>query len=451
VGEARELWKVAKSRAAQTGVQGRAHAAPGAMDAQSGDELVTFAAAGSKVVLNSRGAQQSLCVQFGRNGRCEAGLRRGVRRNERIVVHMVFDRFLNKKSKDEQGDNVKKENAKPARGLFGGTGSIIDFVRERAQRDIQQVRAFNDGLAKSREKLARDLAKVLGAGKDLETLFEQLEEVLITSDLGIDTVDAVLEDLRKSSRTMKLDSDAAIRSCLKQSLVRILEQNAGPDGEMLELGAAVKGQPGPLVIMVIGANGMGKTTSIGKLATRFKKQGKKVLLAACDTYRAAAVDQLAAWAERAEVDLVRPQENQKAPAGVAFDATKRACKEQFDVLIIDTSGRLHNNVNLMNELVKMRNVVAKARDDPQGRGTDEILLVVDASIGRNAVAQAKAWQRDVGVSGLIVTKLDGTARAGFVVSVVDELKIPIKLVGVGERLEDLRDFDAPAFVEGLVG
>mmetsp|Transcript_31183 Transcript_31183/g.119953 ORF Transcript_31183/g.119953 Transcript_31183/m.119953 type:complete len:193 (+) Transcript_31183:895-1473(+) len=192
---------------------------------------------------------------------------------------------------------------------------------------------------------------------------------------------------------------------------------------------------------------MGKTTTVGKLGTRYKKEGKKVLLAACDTFRAAAVEQLATWADRAEVDIVKPLEGAKNPSSTAFRAVKKAQEEGYDVVIIDTSGRLHTNHNLMGELRKLVSVVKKFKEG----GADETLLVVDASIGRNAMSQAVNFREEIGLTGLAVTKLDGTARAGFVVSVVNDLQLPIKLVGVGEKVEDLRDFEPEFFVEGLVG
>lgn len=319
-------------------------------------------------------------------------------------------------------------------------GRALEYARDKVQRDIEQVKKFNDGLAKSREKLARDLAGIMDTDvvKELDETLEELEEVLIMSDLGVDTVDKILSDLRADARANKLDQSAAIKQSLKTSLTRILTLDEPP--------ILTEATEPPTIIMVIGANGMGKTTTIGKLATRFVRDDKRVLVAACDTFRAAAEEQLAEWVRRAGADLAE-QGNQKNPSGVLFAAMERATKEQYDYLIIDTSGRLHTNTNLMGELQKMVRVVQKFKPS----GPDETILVVDASIGRNAVAQAQTWKKEVGVSALAVTKLDGTARAGFVVSCVDELGIPVKLIGVGEGVNDLRDFDAELFVDGLVG
>lgn len=332
------------------------------------------------------------------------------------------------------------------------TGRGLDYAKEKASRDLGTVKKFSDGLAKSREALARDLTRVLdssalgGGSKDLNATLAQLEEVLITSDLGVDTVDSVLADLRADAKAARLTSREDITTCLKDSLVRILLRRGGQDG-VADLAVRAKGE-GPTVVVVIGANGMGKTTTIGKLATRYRREGKTVLLAACDTFRAAAVAQLQTWGERADAAVVVPKTGQKSAAGVCYDAMAQGVRDDVDVVIVDTSGRLHTNINLMGELKKIVGVVGKFRD---GSGPDEVLLVVDASIGRNAVTQARTWSDEVGVSGLVVTKLDGTARAGFVVSVVDELGLPVKLIGVGESVDDLRDFDPVLFVEGLVG
>lgn len=320
-------------------------------------------------------------------------------------------------------------------------GKGLEYVKDKVRRDLEDVRRFNDGLAKSRERLARDLAGVVKGGRiqDLDDVLEELEEVLIMSDLGVDTVDKVLDDLRADARAKRLQNREDIKDGLKASLVRILQQASGD--------ALAVAQTAPTIVLVIGANGMGKTTTIGKLATRLRRNGNSVLVAACDTFRAAAVEQLEEWVRRADAQIVVPRPDQKSPSSVLYCAVEKAINEQFDYLIIDTSGRLHTNVNLMGELRKMVRVVSKFRPD----GPDETILVVDASIGRNAVAQAETWKKEVGVSGLAVTKLDGTARAGFVVSCVDELGIPVKFIGVGEGVDDLRDFDAELFVDGLVG
>lgn len=326
------------------------------------------------------------------------------------------------------------------------SGKGAEYVRDKVRRDIEEVTKFNAGMAKSREKLARDLTNIVtgGAIEELEEVLEELEEVLITSDLGVDTVDQVLDDLRQEARANRLVMRTDIKAALKTSLVRILSKTGDVQ---LKAAQGEEAKPGPTIYLLIGANGMGKTTTIGKLATRLKRDGNTVLVAACDTFRAAAVEQLAEWVDRANVQMESAKDSKTPASGVLYAALQRAYDEKFDYLLVDTSGRLHTNSNLMGELQKMIRVITKFRSE----GVHETILVVDASIGRNAVSQARTWQKEVGVSALAVTKLDGTARAGFVVSCVDELKIPIKLIGVGESIDDLRDFDAELFVDGLLG
>jgi len=327
-------------------------------------------------------------------------------------------------------------------------GRLAEYAKDKVARDIEEVSKINAGLTKSRERLARELQSVLaGTSTEIEELLEELEEVLITADLGVDVTDRVLDDLRSSQAT----TPAEIKATLKLSLITLL-RNSGTDLSIgSENGAsnvALAASPNPpTIIMVIGANGMGKTTTVGKLASKLRASGASVLIAACDTFRVAAVEQLSEWADRSGAAFVEPPPGAKSPSAVLFNALTRGTEEAFDYILVDTSGRLHTNVNLMGELKKMIRVVEKFRSD----GPDEVLLVVDASIGRNAVTQARTWKKEVGVTGLAVTKLDGTARAGFVISVVNEVDVPVKLIGVGEGVDDLRDFDPELFVEGLVG
>jgi fused signal recognition particle receptor len=347
--------------------------------------------------------------------------------------------------------------------MFDFVKKAGDYVKERATRDIAEVVKFNDGLAKSRDKLARDLGNVLqgidvASADSLEAALSSLEGVLITADMGVDVVDKVIADLRADARADRLSSAADVKTLLKASLTRILEDGNSRAKDAIaagRYGSLATSDTAPTVIMVIGANGMGKTTTIGKLATRLQRGGSSVLVAAGDTFRAGAVEQLAEWVKRADVDFVVPQVGSKSASSVVHDAMTKAGLRAaqmngpgpYDYVILDTSGRLHTNANLMGELQKMVRVVRKFRPD----APHEVLLVVDASIGRNAVAQARTWQKEIGVTGLAVTKLDGTARAGFVISIVDELQIPVKFIGVGETVDDLRDFDAELFVSGLVG
>lgn len=331
----------------------------------------------------------------------------------------------------------------PRAALFDFVKKGAEYVRERAAADIKTVEKFNSGLAKSREALARDLAGVLGrvaTAGDVEDVLGELEDVLIMADMGVEVTERVVGDLRRGG----VRDAKGVKGMLKESLVKVLQEGGG-EGGLVEV-------EGTTVVMVLGANGMGKTTTVGKVAARLVGEGKKVLVVAGDTFRAGAVEQLREWVTRAGADFIGPKEGVNSPSAVVFDAVdmaerKRKVGEAYDYVIVDTSGRLHNNANLMGELQKMKRVSGRF-----GEGAPhEMLLVVDASIGRNAVVQAETWQREVGVTGLAVTKLDGTARAGFVVSVVDELGIPVKFIGVGEGVEDLRGFDARLFVETLVG
>ena len=346
-------------------------------------------------------------------------------------------------------DFIKKA-AKEQKRAFDALkeGRAVEYIREKAQEDIAKVSKFRQGLVKSRERLARDLADILERQRpdDFEDTLEDLEEVLLTADMGVEPVEEALSNLRQQVKSKKLGTNLDIKTELKESLTNILtEATNRAKVTLAPPHAGVEG--GPTVILVIGANGMGKTTTIGKLALRLKNSGNKVLLASCDTFRAAAKEQLEEWASRAQVEIVTPKKTQKSSGGVLYDALHRAKKDEVDYVIADTSGRLHTNVNLMGELQKMVRVVKKFDQT----GPHEVLLVVDASIGKNAIAQASTWNEKIGVSGLVITKLDGTARAGFVISVVNEIGIPVKFIGVGEKVDDLQEFDAGLFVNGLVG
>jgi fused signal recognition particle receptor len=271
---------------------------------------------------------------------------------------------------------------------------------------------------------------------DAATL-EELEGALLSADVGLSATEEIIATLKKAS------PDSDLREVLKSEVVRLLSlsytRTPTPD---------TSDPPGPLpwVIVVIGVNGTGKTTTIAKLAKRYKDEGKKVLIAAGDTYRAAAVEQLGVWAQRAGVDLIESRMGQD-PAAVAYDAVAGARSRGAEVLIIDTAGRLHTKSNLMEELVKVKRVVAKHNPGfPQ-----EVLLVLDATTGQNAISQAKLFTGAVGVTGIALTKLDGTAKGGIVIAIAKELGIPVKYIGVGEKLDDLADFDPAAFAEALIG
>ena len=267
-----------------------------------------------------------------------------------------------------------------------------------------------------------------------EDFFEELEENLILSDMGMDTTLEAVETLRERVKANKIKEPEEVKACLREILVEMLDVGS------TELDLTDK----PAVVLMIGVNGVGKTTTIGKLANLLKNQGNRVLLAAGDTFRAAA-DQLAIWADRAKVDLVRHEEGSD-PAAVVFDAMNAARARKTDVVLVDTAGRLHNKQNLMNELNKIRRVI-----DREGTASSkEVLLVLDATTGQNGLIQAKQFGESAGITGIVLTKLDGTAKGGVVLAIAKEMGVPVKFVGLGEGIDDLQPFDAVAFAEALV-
>ncbi|MFZ5898842.1 MAG: signal recognition particle-docking protein FtsY [Bacillota bacterium] len=298
---------------------------------------------------------------------------------------------------------------------------------------------LKQSLTKTREAISEKVESVIyGKTTVDEYLYEDLEDVLIQSDVGVSTSMALVEKLREAMKERRSDDPTKLRPLLKE---KIAELFAG-DG-VDELNVEV---PAPAVIMVVGVNGTGKTTTIGKLAHLLKKRGKKVLLAAGDTFRAAAIEQLEVWGQRAGCEVIKHREGSD-PAAVVFDAIQAARARKYDVLIVDTAGRLHTKSNLMEELKKVFRVIG--REVPGA--PHEVLLVLDATTGHNAISQAEMFKQAVGVTGIVLTKLDGTAKGGIVVAIKQVLDIPVKLVGVGEGIEDLEPFDPKEFVEGLLG
>ena len=268
-----------------------------------------------------------------------------------------------------------------------------------------------------------------------EDFFEELEENLILSDMGMDTTLEAVETLRERVKANKIKEAEEVKACLREILVEMLDVGS------TELDLTDK----PAVILMIGVNGVGKTTTIGKLANLLKNQGNRVLLAAGDTFRAAAADQLAIWADRAKLDIVRHEEGSD-PAAVVFDAMNAARARKTDVVLVDTAGRLHNKQNLMNELNKIRRVI-----DREGTASSkEVLLVLDATTGQNGLIQAKQFGESAGITGIVLTKLDGTAKGGVVLAIAKEMGVPVKFVGLGEGIDELQPFDAVAFAEALV-
>jgi fused signal recognition particle receptor len=298
-----------------------------------------------------------------------------------------------------------------------------------------------EGLKKSRRHLFGRLTELFSRknGETIEQLFSDLEELLVTSDIGIKTTGKLLEALRSQIKGIDDVNEDKVLTILQSEISQILSASSPPTIEPVKRGAK------PLVIVIVGVNGAGKTTTIGKLANQFRSKGASVMVGACDTFRAAAADQLAVWAERAGVEIVSGDEGAK-PSTVAYQAVHRAMEKNTDVLIIDTAGRLHTRVNLMNELGGVVELIQRELGEP----AHEVILVVDGSTGQNALQQAREFNAKTGLTGIIITKLDGTPKGGIVVAIRDELGIPIRYIGVGESIEDLREFDAQSFADALL-
>lgn len=295
-------------------------------------------------------------------------------------------------------------------------------------------------LSKTKESLVQRMDTLFLGRKEIDAdLFDELEEILITADLGINTTMELLDDARKRVKRNALSDPKELKTILKEKLRSFIMESDQP----AEL---VMPESGPFVIMVVGVNGVGKTTTIGKITKKFKQAGQSVLLVAADTFRAAAVAQLKIWGERNDVPVVHQHEGAD-PSAVAFDAMDRAVAENYDVVIVDTAGRLHTQVNLMEELKKIKRVMGKRLEG----APHEVLLVLDATTGQNAVSQAKLFNEAVGITGLALTKLDGTAKGGIVACICRELSIPIRFIGIGEQIDDLRDFNPDDFINALFG
>jgi fused signal recognition particle receptor len=299
------------------------------------------------------------------------------------------------------------------------------------------------GLSKTKENVFSKIARAIsGKAKIDAEILDNLEEVLVTSDVGVETTLKIIERIEKRIAKEKYVNTEELTSILREEIAGMLADNEVEELEDFEIPEGKK----PYVIMVVGVNGVGKTTTIGKLAYHFKKTGKKVFLGAADTFRAAAVEQLTIWSERVAVDIVK-QKMGSDPASVAYDTLSSALANDADVVIIDTAGRLHNKVNLMNELTKIKNVMKKQLPD----APHEVLLILDGSTGQNAYNQAKEFSKATEITALAITKLDGTAKGGVVIGISDQFQIPVKYIGTGESLEDLHIFRKKAFVDSLFG
>ena len=295
---------------------------------------------------------------------------------------------------------------------------------------------IKQGLQKTRDSIANGVNSVINSFTKIdEELFEELEETLVMSDIGVNTAGEICEKLRHKIKETGATDPNEIKGMLKEIIAEMLGENEG-----------LRLETKPSVILVIGVNGVGKTTSIGKLASQLKKDGKTVVLGAADTFRAAAIDQLGIWAERAGVAMVKSLEGTD-PASVVFDTIASAKSKGADVIICDTAGRLHNKKNLMDELAKIYRVIGRELSD----SSIETLLVLDAATGQNAVNQAREFSNVANITGIILTKLDGTAKGGIIVAIKNELGIPVKYVGVGEGIDDLQPFDAAEFADGIFG
>lgn len=351
----------------------------------------------------------------------------------------LFDRFKKKEETSKQQEVTSEESSQvqnlipeePVEALSNEIRSDGGSVREKSG----FFERFKRGLNKTRENLNARLDALVKKTRKLdEDFWEELEEILIQADTGVATSLELVDNIRQAARKAKINDSSGVIDLIKQEVKQLL----GSADTQLNLAEK------PAIILVVGVNGAGKTTSIAKIAYQLKQEGKKTLLAAGDTFRAAAIDQLQIWADRVGVELIKHQEGSD-PGAVVFDAISAARARHADVLIIDTAGRLQNKTNLMKEIGKVRKIIE--REFPGA--PHEVLLVLDATTGQNAISQARLFEEATGVTGIILTKLDGTAKGGIVLSIARELEIPVKLVGIGEGMEDLREFSPEVFTEAL--
>jgi len=315
--------------------------------------------------------------------------------------------------------------------------AVLFFFLSRRRKKTADLAPLTEGLKKSHDNIAHKIDAAIGRRRVIDDeLFSQLEAILLEADVGVKTTQKFLKFLYEDISHSGKNDIRLLKQYLKQELIRILSSDEPP----LPLSTE-----SPQVILIVGINGVGKTTTLGKLAKKFRSKGQKVLLACADTFRAGAIQQLKTWAERVGAHTLSQNEGAD-PAAVAYDAVKAAASRGIDVVLIDTAGRLHTKVNLMEEMKKIKRVTAKAKEG----APHQVYLVVDATNGQNALAQAKEFHEALGITGLILTKLDGTARGGIVIGIHDELKIPIRFIGVGERIDDLREFNPKEFVDALL-
>lgn len=316
----------------------------------------------------------------------------------------------------------------------------IQVEKEEVVKQEETIEKYDKGLEKSRKTFGQFMNDLFSNFRMVDDeFFEELEEALISADVGFETAMRISDELQEEVKLKNVKKQEDVQNTIIEKLVEIYEAEGQEENNNLNIQT-----DGPTIILFVGVNGVGKTTSIGKLAHRYKQEGKKVLLAAADTFRAGAIDQLVVWGDRAGVDVVKHSAGSD-PAAVVFDAVERTKKDNYDILLVDTAGRLQNKVNLMKELEKMKRVIE--REYPSA--PHEVLLVVDATTGQNAMIQAKEFKDTTDVTGIVLSKLDGTAKGGMVLAIRNELHLPVKLVGLGEKITDLADFDPNQFVYGL--
>lgn len=345
----------------------------------------------------------------------------------------LFGLFGNK-NKEKEREDIIEENVIPQETVNEEVSSDSS-----AADDSEESTTLDEGLKKTKRSFFEKLSRaIVGKSTVDDDVLDGIEEALITSDVGIDTTSRIIERLEARVAKDKYLNTSELNSILKDEIAELLNVGSSTTPQTYDFTKK------PYVIMVVGVNGVGKTTTIGKIASQLKSQGKKVILGAADTFRAAAVDQLTIWSERAGVDIVK-QSMGSDPASVAYDTVQSAVSKDADVVLIDTAGRLHNKVNLMNELTKIRNVMSKVVPD----APHEVLLVLDGSTGQNAYQQAKEFTKATDVTALAVTKLDGTAKGGVVVGISDQFQIPVKFIGVGEKINDLKIFNKKDFIDSL--
>ena len=364
-----------------------------------------------------------------------------IEENEETIKEIEEDKEETTEEIESNLEAIIEENEEDVKEIEEDTESEAESkLEEEIEEESAKTSWFNrlkEGLSKTKQGITDRIDDVLKSYTKVdEELLEELEEVLITADVGVNTTMEIIEQLRDVIKTKKISDVSDVRNELKTIVSNILKD----EDSKLDI------EPTPAIILMVGVNGVGKTTTIGKLASRFKKEGKSVLVAAGDTFRAAAIDQLEVWANRSGVDIIKHQEGAD-PGAVIFDAVKAAKARNIDILLCDTAGRLHNKTNLMNELGKVFKIVD--REYPEAK--KEILLVVDATTGQNAVQQAKTFKEVANITGIVLTKLDGTAKGGVVLAVKSEIDVPVKLIGVGEKVEDLQDFNSEAFSDALFG